>query len=237
MIYNMIKKIFVSLFLISSLGFGQTKDPDAIIKNLKSAFSHVKDYIADVSVKADIKSLKVPEMKAKVYFKQPDKVHLQSEGFALLPKDGLYTSPLSFLDLQYTAIYVKDETLDGVNTSVVKIIPLEDKGNFVLTTLWIDQAKNVIRKVEATTKVNGTLNLILSYDDNITRYPLPSGMVFSFNTKKAASPDQMLPGNGDKNQMRSLDLVSGKIYISYSNYVVNKGIPDSIFEKKNSSGE
>ena len=40
----------------------------------------------------------------------------------MLPKEGLYTSPISLLDGDFTAIYAKDEFFEGRNTSVVKII-------------------------------------------------------------------------------------------------------------------
>jgi outer membrane lipoprotein-sorting protein len=169
-------------------------------------------------------------MNAKIYFKQPDLIHIESNGFAMLPKDGLYTSPLSLLNGDYTAIFVKDENIDGHNTSVVKIIPLNEKGNVVLSTLWIDQSLNVIRKVESTTKTNGTFTLALAYGNN--KYPLPDKMEFVFNAERMKFPQmQMDEENIDKKkEKRNL---SGKVVITYSNYSVNKGIPDSVFKKPN----
>ncbi len=222
------KKIYFLLF-IPVIIFAQSKNPDVIINNVKQAFNKVKDYTVNVDIKVDVSFLKVPEMKAKLYFKQPDKMHIESSSFALLPKDGLYTSPMSFLKNDYTAIFARDEVFNGINTSVIKIIPLNDKGDLILTTLWIDQSKSEIVKVESTTKVNGTFTLILHYGSN--KYPLPDSMEFAFNTEKIKMPQ--LPSdqanNGKKNNSR---MVSGKVFISYSNYEVNKGIPDSVFTSK-----
>lgn len=224
------RKIFLILILFSITCLGQSKDPKVIIKNLKDAFNKVKDYTVNVDVKVDVNFIKVPEMNAKIYFKQPDKVHIESKGFAMLPKDGMYTSPLSFLKNEYTPLYVKDEVIDNHNTSVIKIIPLNDKGNLILTTLWVDQSKEVIRKVESTTKTNGTFSLYLHYEDNF-KYPLPDSMVFSFNSGEINSrfdPDEA-GGAGRKRKIPKV--IEGKVFIRYSSYAVNKGIPDSIFEK------
>jgi outer membrane lipoprotein-sorting protein len=224
------KKYFFLIFLITTICFGQSKDPNVIIKNVKDNFKKVKDYSADVDVKVDVSFLKVPEMKAKLYFKQPDKVHIESDGFAMLPKDGLYTSPLSLLDGDFTAIYVRDELFDGRNTSVVKIIPLNDKGDVILSTLWIDQTGNLLRKVESTTKTNGTFVIILKYGNN--KFSLPENIEFTFNTgrlKLSRNPMEEENNNTKKNNTGN---TSGKVFINYSNYVVNKGIPDSVFLKK-----
>ncbi len=223
------KKVLYILLLLSIPCLGQSKNPDVIIKNLKEAFSKVKDYVVNVDIKVDVNFIKVPEMKAKIFFKQPDKVHIESEGFAMLPRDGLYTSPLSFLNNKYTALYARDEVIDGHNTSVIKIIPLNDKGDLILTTLWVDQSREVIRKVESSTKINGTFTLNLSYNSDM-KYPLPDSMEFSFNAGNMNIPFQ--PGQGGIGRERKKPkVIEGKVFIKYYDYVINKGIPDSVFEK------
>lgn len=226
------KKFFVLMFLIPACTFAQSKDAEIILNNLITAFNFVKDYSVEAKIKVDMQSLKVPQMKVKIFFKQPNKVHFQSEGFALLPRDGLFTSPLSFLDIKHTAIYVKDELVDGIKTSVVKIIPLEDKGDLIITTLWIDQNKNEIIKAESSTKLNGSFSLFLNYDSKI-KYPLPSSMVFSFNLPENNLLHDMNDSQFGKRGRTNSGLISGKIYITYSNYKINIGIPDSIFDGRN----
>jgi len=224
------KKVFLLYFLITTICFAQSKDPNVIIKNLKDTFQKVKDYSADVDIKVDVTFLKVPEMKAKIYFKQPDKMHIESDGFAMLPKDGLYTSPLSLLGGEFTAIYAKDELFEGHNTSVVKIIPLNDKGDFILSTLWIDQSENLLCKVESTTKTNGTFTIILGYGNN--KFPLPDNIEFSFNAVRLKLSHNSMEEENSNNKKDNPDSSTGKVFLTYSNYIVNKGIPDSIFLKK-----
>ncbi len=224
------KKIFLLSFLITTLCLGQSKDPNVIIKNLKNTFKKVKDYSADVDIKVDVSFLKVPEMKAKIYYKQPDKMYIESDGFAMLPKDGLYTSPLSLLNGEFTAIYAKDEFFEGHNTSIVKIIPLNDKGDIILSTLWIDQSENLLRKVESTTKTNGTFNIILNYNNN--NFPLPNNIEFIFNAVRLRLSRNSMEEENNNNKKNNSGNSTGKVFLIYSNYVVNKGIPDSVFLKK-----
>ena len=229
-------KLFVSLFLILiQLGLSQSKDPDEIINAVVTNFDKIKDYQVDINIKVDVEFLKVPETKAKIYFKQPDKVHLEAEGFAMLPKNGMQFSPSSLLKKDYTAIYERDVDLNGVKTSIVKIIPLGDQGDVILSTLWIDQKKQRINKVESTTKTNGTFTIDFSYDEKVG-YPLPSKIVFSFNLDKMNIP-MAITGQADtedttpKNK-NSDSRTKGMVIVSYSKYQVNKGIPDSVFEEE-----
>ncbi len=76
------------ILLFSVTGFSQSKDPDEILNNIIKAFEKIEDYVVDVNIKVDVAFLKVPEANAKIYFKQPDKVHMESEGFALTAKTG-----------------------------------------------------------------------------------------------------------------------------------------------------
>jgi len=225
-------KILLILLAIS-LGVSnpQKKDPDHILDEVKRTFNKVQDYVVDVNIKVDVDFIKAPETKATIYFKQPDKVHFESESFAMLPKEGLDFSPMGFLKEKYTAIYEKADTVDGYKTDVIKVIPLVDETNVVLTTLWIDESRYIIRKVQSTLKMGGTFAIELKYDNSM-KYPLPSSMIFTFNIERMNLPKGM---TGELNENKSKDekkKTTGKVYVTYSNYKVNKGIPDSVFEEK-----
>lgn len=229
-------KLLLFLLFVTNLVFTQSKDPDKILENVVDNFSKVQDYRVDVNIKIDVEFIKVPETKAKIFFKQPDKIHLESDGFAMLPKNGMEFSPTALITKEHTAIYEKDVILNGVNTSLIKVIPLGDQGDVILSTLWVDQVMNVIRKVESTTKTNGTFTIDFSYAKDL-KYPLPSEIIFSFNVDKMNIPatisGETAPENPKKKKGRSDGVTKGKVIVKYNNYEVNKGIADSIFEKKN----
>ncbi len=225
-------KMILLTFLFVGCSFSQTISPDLIIKNTKDAFSVVKDYTVDASVKIEANFIKVPEMNVKIFFKQPDKIQIQSKEFAMLPKTGLNYSPSSLFNGKYSSFYVKEDTVDGEKTYVVKIIPLEDNGDIILTTLWIDKKKFVIRKIESSTKTNGTFTILLNYDFLANKYPLPVSMIFSFDVNRM----NMVP-RGEENRREAINQmpknIMGKVIVTYSNYKVNKGVPDQIFNFHN----
>jgi len=226
------KSIFIFILIINGFLFSQSKDPDLLLKKVKEEFSKVKNYQVDVNIKVDVDFIKVPETKAKIYFKQPDKIHFDAEGFAMLPKEGINFSPLSFLKKNYTSIYEKEENIDGNPVSVIKVIPSSEKGDIVLTTLWIDQVENIIRKVESTTKSNGTFTIELKYEDGKREFYLPKAIIFSFNIDKMNLPKAFNSDTETETKKNLGKTTTGKVFITYSNYIINKGIPDNMFEKK-----
>ena len=232
-------KTFLSLLIIlSSAIYSQSKDPDIILNRVKEKFSSIKDYQVDVNIKIDVSFLKVPETKARIFYKSPDKIHIESKGFALLPKGALDFSPLSLMKGNYTALYDREEDIDGIKTTVVKTIPIGESSDVILSTFWVDQKLNILRKVEISTKVNGTFIINLKYDSAGKNIQLPEKMIFEFNISKLNIPkrftteDSEGPTDSDakKSQM-------GMVVITYSNYEINKGIPDSLFEKVEKKGK
>jgi hypothetical protein len=232
---KILTKIFLFTFILLQTISSQINDPDVILKKVLDSFNKVQDYEVNVKIKVDVDFLKVPDTEAKIYFKQPDKVHFESETFALLPREGIDFSPSTLFKKKYTAFYVRQDTIDNVKTSIVKVIPLGETDNVILSTLWIDQSKNVIRKIESTTKTNGTFAIELKYDYADLKYPLPSLMTFSFNIDKMNIPQGFNGELGSDTKQKKKDdkpTTTGKVYVTYSNYRVNIGIPDKIFEEK-----
>lgn len=220
------------IFLTAAL-FPQKKDPDLILNKLLEKFNSIKDYQVDVKIKVDVDFIQAPPTKAKIYFKQPDKIHIESETFALIPKDGMGFSPSALLQKKYTAIYEKDDLVDEHDVSVVKIIPLGDGGNVILTTLFIDNKENIIRKLVTTTKSDGTFSIDLKYNSD-SPFPLPKEMIFSFDLDGLNIPPGVSGELGTESEEKSKERnkqVQGKVYISYFNYKVNQGIPDHIFKR------
>jgi hypothetical protein len=223
----------ILIFLFYSLIniYAQTTDPNEIVLSVISKFNQVRDYEVDIEIKVDVEFLKVPDAKAKLYFKQPDKVKLKSEGFALLPKDGIDFSPSSLIKGNYTAIFERNELLNGFSTSVIKIVPINQNTNVILSTVWIDNNSLIIRKVESTTKTQGTHIIELFYDEN-SKYPLPKQMIFSFNVDKMNLPQTFTNTTPKSSRKKFKDgPVIGKVFVSYKNYQVNKNLSDKIFSE------
>jgi outer membrane lipoprotein-sorting protein len=212
----------------------QSKDPDDILDRVKAAFKKIVDYEVDIHVKIDVDFLKVPDSEAKLYFKQPNKIHVQSEKFALLPRQGLDFSPLGLLSGKYTALYEREDTIRDLPTSVVKIIPLGNDGDIILSTFWVDQTRNLIIRMESTKKPTGTFTIDFTYEKYDDNYELPSQMEFTFTVDRMMFPRRMDgQSDTDDDNDKESDSTTGKVYITYTNYKVNQGLPDELFETEN----
>ena len=229
----MIRKILLLSIFFPIMVFSQSKDPNEILNNVIKAFEEIEDYVVDVNIKVDVAFLKIPEANARIYFKQPDKVHMESEGFALLPKQGMNFSPVGFLKTDYTALYEKEVNLNGTNVSVVKVIPLDERSDVILSTFWIDQTTNRIIKVESSRRPSGTFSIDLTYPDDKPDFLLPASMEFTFAIEGMHFPtgisgDSNAEGIDEKKEEEKDK--TGKVYIYYSNYKINQGLSDDLFE-------
>ncbi|MBN1638866.1 MAG: hypothetical protein JW866_07855, partial [Ignavibacteriales bacterium] len=80
------------------------------------------------------------------------------------------------------------------------------------------------------TKNSGTIQILLSYDNN--QNFLPSKAEFLFNISDVTlpnfDPSSMSNNENTKSKKESME---GKVIIKYSNYKINKGISDSVFKE------
>ncbi|MFH1526746.1 MAG: hypothetical protein ABIJ40_13080 [Bacteroidota bacterium] len=217
-----------SLFCESAVS--QNQDPYQVLDAVKDKYKTVNDYSVQAAIKVDVSFLTVPEIKAKVFFKHPDKIHLDAKGFAMLPKQGFNFSQELLLKDNYNAIYVKEEVIEEVKTAVIKIIPDEDSSGVILSTLWIDLKESVIIKVETTTKDKGTFEIKFNYSSK--KYPLPSTVEFLFNGGRDETAESADNERETNPRRIGRGLMKGNVTVNYSDYVINKGIDDSIFESE-----
>ncbi len=228
----MLFRIISLIFLLISPDYAQNKDPEIMLERVKEQFKKIENYKADITVKVDIPFIKMPERNATLYFKQPDKIHIESEGFAMLPREGINFSPISLFESEHASFYEKEEMIKDVNASVIKVIPLNDKSDLVLSTLWIDPIKNLILKVESSRKPTGTFVIEFDYNEMEGGLHLPEAIEFTFSVDPlmfhSRNPQEMKIDENEQSEDSS-KVKTGKVFIYYSNYEVNQGVPDSLF--------
>jgi hypothetical protein len=226
------KKIIYGALLLSQVSFGQRIDPNEIIEKIRQQFSSINDYSADVSVKVDIEFLKVPDINAKVYFKKPDKIHIESKGFALLPKQGLNFSPDALFERKYTAIYENDSEIDNQTFHIIKVIPEESERGPSIITLYVNSMHYIIGKIITLGERMGKVEVSLDHRLVDNKYWLPEKVdilldagSLRFGRRRQLQKETLSENKTEEKQ-------DGRVTLIYSNYVVNKGIDDKIFEKK-----
>jgi hypothetical protein len=222
--------LFFLALICSQFAFAQ--DPNELVKAVRLKLEKVQDYSADIHIKAQVPMIKIDEVDAKVFYKVPNKMKVESKGIAILPKQGMGELN-NFLtnEKAYTFALNGSKMLGEVKTSVVSVLPLTENSDVVLVKLWIDPTKDLILKSQITSKSNGTLDINYFYGDQ-AKYGLPYKMVFTIDVKKFKLPKSVAADlHQNKKKEKSGDgPQTGTIVLQMSNYKVNQGIPDSKFK-------
>jgi outer membrane lipoprotein-sorting protein len=212
----------------------QAQDANTLVKQVKAKLEKVKDYSANATLRTDVPFLKVPVADVQVYFKLPNQFKITKEkGVSILPKGGVSVSMQNILaDPNFVAIDAGKETLDGKPVRIVRVLPGNTNNEVVLTILYIDEKNLIVRKAITTTKDNGTYTVDMSYG-KWTQYALPDKTMFTFNTKDYKLPKgvTMEFDDGERPDANRLSDKKGYVEITYLDYKINKGVPDSYFGK------
>jgi hypothetical protein len=228
------KKISILLFCIVFLQTTKANaQGDPLIEKVAQKLATVNDYVAEGIMKTDVSFIKASLGKVKVYFKKPNLLKVRKEGgISLLPKGGVSLTLNTLLNTkQYTAIQAGTQVLNGKSLRVIKLIPNDDRLDWVISTLWIDPVDALVYKTATTTKESGSYEISMEYGA-YAQYGLASKIVFSFNTKDYKLPNGITLEFGDEEPVSKQQLLKnkkGSIEIRYIRYTINKGIPPQIF--------
>ncbi len=228
------KIVFVYIFLLVSFS-SYSQDMTALIMRVKAKLDQVNDYEADGRMKTDVSFIKAPIGKVKVYFKKPNKFRLKKDGgISLLPKGGVSVNMNSiFATSDFVALAAGEAIIGGSKTRIVKLLPANENSDIVLTTMYIDETNLLVKKAVTTTRENGTYEIEMSYGQ-YTQYGLPDKVVFTFNTKDYKLPKGItLEFNDEEKPLSEADKMKnkkGRVEITYTNYQINKGVPDAVFK-------
>lgn len=233
---RILKVAFLMLIANSVMLTAYSQDMVALVKKVKAKLDAVNDYVATGTMKTDVTFIKAPVGSVKIFYKKPNKFKLKKDGgISILPKGGVTVNMSSIVTTdEFDVLYAGEEMVSGVKTKKVKLLPRNDNSDVVLTTMFIDEANLLIRKAITTTKENGTYEIEMSYG-KYSSYGLPDKLTFSFNTKDYKMPKGITMEFDDddkasKEMKEKMKNKKGKVEISYSSYIINKGVDDSMFK-------
>lgn len=224
-------RLIVFLFLfITTVSYSQTAA--SLLKGVIDKIDLVNDYKADVQIKAAIPFIKVPIAKAKIYFKKKDKFKVESDGIAILPKQGL-SDLTGFLSKEsnYSAVLGEIKTINEHKTRLISVLPTDENSEIILAKVYISPTDELIYRTVLTTKSSGTVSIDYEYNLN-KKYALPNKMTFTVDIRKFKMPKSVASNirNNDK-EKKYKENEKGTIVLIFSNYIVNKGISDDVFKK------
>lgn len=220
------------VFILLAPGFLQAQEEDiGILDDLQKKYSGLKDYTVDVNVHFDVEGFKAPDMQAKLYCKPPDKMKIESKKIFFLPKEGGTFNPFIFNREDFEVKFLERLTHEGSHAVKLKLTPKRRKPNgpqdFILT---IDTDRTVIREMSTSTIEGKEVKARVKYG-RFSDFDLPIRIElqldFSFNESIEVKDFGQSPQPAKR--------VTGRVEITYSNYKVNIGLRDQIFNEKDSS--
>ena len=235
------------LFLLANSNAFSNNNPEYIIKKTDDQFREINNYQVDIVISIAIPAFRMPKKKYKVYFKQPDKIKVKSRGFGLLPKTGMFTSPLENFSNLSNIRFSKDFSRTDPNEIMLV-------GDLVLDSLALDVPNEYARltfKPTVDVKVdtqNWVITQVLTKIDTVKimeinnfydvvddSFYMPIRSTVEYYVKDARLSKWInkdigtIMGNNHSMNIES-DMVKGLISVNYAKYRVNRGIKDSIFE-------
>jgi outer membrane lipoprotein-sorting protein len=228
------KKIVLLLLALNALFVAKAQTAEELIKKVKEKLDKVNDYEARGKMKTNVIFIKAPIATVKVYYKKPNKLRINNEsGISFIPKGSV--------NINMSNIFVNTNGFDVIdmgkeaktNLRIIKLLPRDENADVVLSTLYIDETLLLIKKTKTTTKENGTYELEMTYG-KYADYGLADKVIFAFNTKDYKLPKGITFDYDDGSKKDpvadKLKDKKGKVEIVYSGYIINKGVPDSVFK-------
>jgi outer membrane lipoprotein-sorting protein len=228
-------KGYFIIVLLTAFGLlnAKAQTPEELIQQIKAKLDKVTDYEAKGKMKTNVVFIKMPVANVKVFYKKPDKLRIKNEkGISFIPKGSVNVNLGNVFAGNTNYEIIDAGTESGTGYRIIKLLPQDENADVVLSTLYIDEKQVLVKKAKTTTKENGTYELELAYG-KYAEYGLADKIIFSFNTKDYKLPKGITfdydDGTKKDEPKDKLKNKKGKVEISYSGYIINKGIPDSVF--------
>jgi hypothetical protein len=214
------------LFLISTEWIQAQENPLRYLDSIEKKYSTLKDYVADVNVHFDIEALKAPDLLAKLYYKAPDKMKIDSKRIFFFPQEGGYFNPSLFKKKAFDVRLVEHLIYDGKKAVRLKLTPMDTNAydkSFVLT---VDTDRSLIREIKASPSEEREVKATLDYG-RFGDFELPTHIDLQLDM-----PSGEPTGVKEFTQFgQKTKRITGKVEITYSNYRINVGLSDEIFGK------
>jgi hypothetical protein len=193
---------------------------------IEKKYSELRDYTADVNVHFDMETFKTPDMQAKLYFKTPDKLKVESKGVFFFPKEGGYFNPGLFKKDDFE-IKMLEPPAEGKREVRLRIVPRKKEKMGLEFILVIDRNDNLVKEIQTS-----------QFDGRETKAKIDYGKYGSFELPRYILLTLDLP-SVDPGEKRGIgpfeqksERITGTIEITYTNYKVNTGLKDDLFKQK-----
>lgn len=205
---------------------------EEVLRKVEQQVERVKDYVVTLDVVVDIERVKVPPMHATMYFKQPDKVHFDAQGFTMLPRESMGLQ-FARLTKQYAVDSVRQLGKGAQASYRLVMHPRDERSAVRRLLLWVNGRRWTPDSVAIPQPDGRLMNATFAYG-NFQEFWLPTELVVRFavpahDSTASAPANPFAPSEQASRPARQGGQRTGTVTVRYSGYRVNVGLGDEVF--------
>ncbi|MFH1977302.1 MAG: hypothetical protein ABIJ52_17405 [Pseudomonadota bacterium] len=217
----------------------QESTPEQVFQAIIKPYQSLSDYTVKIQAKVMIPGFRMPDFAADLYFKRPDKFHIATKSFAPIPRNSGFFDPFQFNPEKNRITFIQTVNLEDMQAELYKVEPGESETRVRFYNVWIGGNPRRILQVEnhsfkgtkALVKLTymnveqGSENWLMPEKAHI-HLTFPEGMQSHDNSSFLMKDNPVSAGRIKPEEMQG----EGDIDISYSDWHINTGLDDSLFQ-------
>jgi hypothetical protein len=215
-------------------------EPRQVFDRLLTPYRNLNDYTVTIRTEIDIPTIRVPNFTATLYFKKPDRFHVETRRFAPIPRTSGVFNPFLFDPEKNLLTYLRTENLEGTPADLYRVEPIAGKTPIRYYNVWVGGTPPRILQVESLS-LQGTKALVKISFQTVAQgeekwlLPEKSYVHLTFPEGAKSSDSPITKDNPISSGMRGLDEMSGEgdISIAYTDWRVNTGLDERLFTDGN----
>lgn len=219
----------------------QEPSPMQVFEAIIRPYQNLSDYTVKIQAEVMIPGFRIPDFAADLYFKKPDKLHIETKSFAPIPRNSGFFDPFQFDPGKNRITFKQIVNLDDMQAELYRVEPGESETRVRFYNVWVGGNPRRILQVE-NHSFKGTIALVKPTYKNVEQGPenwlmpekarvhltFPEGMQSRDNSSFLIKDNPVSAGRIKPDEIQG----EGDIYISYSDWQINTGLDDSLFQKK-----
>ncbi|MEN6547308.1 MAG: hypothetical protein ABFE07_14830 [Armatimonadia bacterium] len=205
--------IILVTFTLAPVLAAQT-GPD-ILRRAMDLRAEIKDYVADVVVTVDMPDVQIPRRTAKVYYRRPDKVAIDSKGIVMIPKEALMLGKMGTEMTRDTSVIILGtKRVNGAPQYTLRVLEKGARRSSDYVLVYVRGDRWTVERMEARSARGLEMAVTWTYQRLQSKYWMPQRLTATIPSRDRS-----------KNK-------PGTIAVQFNNVRVNTGLSDAKFKEK-----
>ncbi len=225
--------LLISAWLSAPLCAQRLPTGTEVLRNVVKGVEGVDDYTVTLQADLHMEHVRIPRAKATMYFKKPDKIHFDSPGIAMMPREGIAFNSAGVLE-QYTAQLIGEDTAMGRKVYKLQLAAKSATARLRQLFAWVNPENWTMVRLQTIPYEGRIVTVDFVYGLQDAKFWMPVSMDCRFDmTGNARTPQAQADTTAPENpaeQMMPRAPRTGSISITYSEYRINAGLSDELFK-------